>query len=214
MPFALSPRVIAIFAALMLFLCPAFGQVAETNVDRKEAQSFGSINFQDKSEFEISELDQVPPQVSRAAQESECDYKRGIKDGPLYFVKTEGRRLVFVYCSGIVGTHQVFDLSDVRRPHRLTFPFVAQDMGFGSTPRPGVITWKKEVGLFEALSGTDTCPSPILRHVYRLGATEGWVSGEQSFVLVRVDVMENRCGNGPWSTVWEAPKWPKETIVR
>jgi len=28
------------------------------------------------------------------------------------------------------------------------------------------------------------------------------------------EVMENGCGNDPWSTVWEAPHWPKAVIVR
>jgi hypothetical protein len=45
------------------------------------------------------------------------------------------------------------------------------------------------------------CSSSRLRHVYRLGAPEGFACAEPSFVLVRIDVMKNGCANGPWSTV-------------
>jgi hypothetical protein len=192
-----------------------FGQANGTDVGRNEAQQFDSINFQGRAEFEITDPGKVPAQVARAAQEAQCNYKDGIKDFPLHFINADERRFVLVYCAFIVGTHQVFDLSDLRRPKRV-FPFLARDIGFGATPRPGLITWSKDVGLFEALSGTDTCPSSRLRHIYRLGTTEGFSSREPSFVLVRVDVMENGCGNGdgPWSTVWEAPTWPKATVVR
>jgi hypothetical protein len=218
MPFALLVR-ITIFAGCMLIALgslqhPAHGQGDGTSAARQEAQQFDPINFRGRAEFEISDPAQVPAQIARAAAEAECNYKDGVKHVPLHFINADQRRFVLVYCDGIAGSHQVFDLSDLRRPKRVTFPFVARDIGLGATPRPGLITWRKDVGLFEAMSGTDTCPSSRLRHIYRLGTTEGWSSGEPSFVLIRIDVMENACRDGPWSTVWEAPQWPKAVIVR
>ena len=68
--------------------------------------------------------------------------------------------------------------------------------------------------MFEAETGTDLCPGPSLRRVYRLGQTEGFVKSI-SFVLVGVDIVAPGCVNDkPWSTVWESPKGPESTIVR
>ena len=219
MPFALLARA-TIFAGSMLIALsslqhPAHGQGDGTSTARQEAQQIDPINFKGRSEFEISDPAQVPAQIARAAAEAGCIYQDEVKRVPLRFINADQRRFVLVYCDGIVGTHQVFDLSDLRRPKRVMFPFLARDMGFGATSRPGMITWRKDVGLFEASTGTDICPSSRLRHIYRQGTTEGWSSGAPSFVLVRVDVMENYCGgDGSWSTVWEAPQWPKAVIVR
>ena len=208
------------FAAPLIIIAglplhPAIGQSSGTGDGVREAPQSYSIDFR-RAEFVISDVAQVPAQIAQAADEARCDYKLGIKDFPLHFVRAEGRRLVLAFCAGTSVTHQVFDLAELRRPKRVSFPFLAQNVGIGATYRPGVITWRKDAGVFEALSGTDICPHSRLRHIYRLGSTEGAVSGEPSFVLIRVDVMEDACGNndGPWSTVWEAPKWPKSTIVR
>jgi hypothetical protein len=218
MPFALLVRVTIFVGSMLVALGslqhPVHGEGDGTSAARQEGQQFDSINFQGRSEFEISDPAQVPAQIARAAAEAGCNYQDGVKRVPLRFINADQRRFVLVYCDGIVGTHQVFDLSDLRRPKRFLFPFLARDMGLGATPRPGLISWRKDVGLFEALTGTDTCPSSRLRHIYRQGTTEGWSTAEPSFVLIRIDVMENGCGNGPWSTVWEAPQWPKAVIVR
>lgn len=213
-PTAILGASLLIVAAL--FLQPTFAQDSGTAPDLQRTQQLDPINFQGRAEFKISDPDQVPAQLARAAVEAGCNYKGGIKQIPLQFVNIEGRRFVLVYCPGIVGTHQVFDLSNLRRPRPIAFPFLAQDAGIGTTPRPGLITWTKDAGVFEALTGTDICSSSQLRHVYRLGRTEGYASAEPSFVLVRVDVMEVVCGTreNPWSTVWEAPMWPKATAVR
>jgi hypothetical protein len=95
-------------------------------------------------------------------------------------------------------------------------PFIAHNKGFGTTPRPGLITWQRDAGVFEAVSGSDMCPSSELRHTYRLGSTEGWVSQVSSFAVVRVESREKSCGhnNNEWTTVWEAPLWPKSVLVR
>jgi len=194
-------------------LHPAAGQGSASG-GADEAQRSDPIDFGNRAEFDISDTAQVPAQVARTADQQGCDYKTRIKQVPLHFISIERRRFVLVYCNSIVGTHQVFDLSNLRRPKPIMFPFLAQDSGFGATPRPGLVTWQRDTGMFEAATGTDTCPSSGLRHVYRLGMTEGWASGEPTFVLVRVDVMENRCANGPWLTLWEASRWPRTTVVR
>jgi hypothetical protein len=218
MPVPRSALVTTIFTGLWfafsLLQHPAYGESNETGASQQKAQQFDSINFQGRAEFEISDPSQVPAQIGRAAAESGCNYKAGIKEVPLHFINTEQRRFVLVCCWGVVGTHQVFELSDLRQPKLVAFPFLAREMGFGATPRPGWIIWRRDAGLFEAVTGTDTCPSSRIRHVYKLGATEGFASAESGFVLVRVDVMEDGCGNGPWSTVWEAPNWPKAVVVR
>jgi hypothetical protein len=220
MPFAPLARVATIIILPMLvvsgfLLHPGFGQDGEIAGDLQESHQLDPINFKGRVEFEISDASQVPRQIARAAIQSGCNYRVALNEEPLRFLSLEGRRFVLLYCWGIVGTHQVFDLADVRRPQRVEFPFVAQDAGLGTTPRPGYLVWRKDVGVFEAVTGTDTCPSSRLRHVYRLGTTEGGATSAPTFVLVRVDVMEVGCGqDGAWSPAWEAPTWPKTTVVR
>jgi hypothetical protein len=220
MPFAL-PAWISPIAALALLvvsglpLDPAFGQDAGSGVGPRETRKFDPIDFREKPEFDVSDLAQVPVQVAQAAEQSGCNYKEDIGYDSLRFVSVGQRRFVVVPCAGtIIGTHQVFDLSDLRRPQLMTFSFLAHDAGFGVTPRPGVIIWRRDAGVLEASTGSDICHTPALRHIYRLGITGGLVSRERGFALVRVDVTENGCADGPWSTVWEAPKWPTSTVVR
>ena len=192
----------------------AFGQDGQSLGGRDEASAIDPIPFQGRTDFQVSKYAEVPRQVARAAQREHCDIDKGIEQFPLRFLVEKGHRFVLVYCQSIEGFHLVFDLADLRRPRLVEFPFLAQNTGFGITPRPGIITWRQEAGVFEAETGTDLCPSFRLRHVYRLGQTEGYVSQTISFVLVRVDVMERCVNDKSWSTVWESPKWPESTIVR
>ncbi|TGN88525.1 hypothetical protein EOW77_0013450 [Bradyrhizobium yuanmingense] len=193
----------------------AFGEDKQSAGSRDEAAAFDPIRFGGRTDFQVSALAEVPRQVARAAQRENCDVEKGIKQIPLRFLVERERRFVLVYCQWIVGSHLVFDLKDARHPKLVVFPFLAQNTGFGTTPRPGLITWRKEAGVFEAVTGTDMCPSSRLRHVYRLGRTEGFTSGTSGFVLVGVDVTARGCGGDqPWSTVWQAPNWPESMIVR
>ena len=158
----------------------------------------------------------VPRRLALAAEQSGCLYKDGIKEIAVRFTSVEKRRLAIVFCRfGVTGSHQLFDLSVLQKPKLIELPFLALKDGFGTTPRPGMITWKGDVGVFEAVTGTDTCPSYQLRHTYRPGLTAGWVSEAATFVVVRVEVRENRCGEfSDWNTIWEAPQWPKSAVVR
>lgn len=197
-----------------LLLRPAYCQDSERSAVLRGTQQFDPINFQGRTEFEVSDIAKIPVQLARASEEAGCNYKARIKEFPLHFVDVGQRRFVLVFCDAIVGTHQAFDLSNVRQPERVAFPFLARDMGIGTTYRPGLLTWDKAAGVFEARSGTDVCPGSQLRHVYQIGSTEGFVSNGSTLVLVRVDVQENACAKGPWTAVWEAPKWPKGASVR
>jgi hypothetical protein len=156
-----------------------------------------------RTEFDISDPALVPGQLALAAKQSGCRYEDTIKEMPVRFITVEKRRLAFVFCSGIAGSHQVFDLSTLRGPKLLQFPSLSQPNGFGTTATPGVITWDKEARVFQAEAGTDICPSSRVRHTYRPGQT----SSGDSFVIVRVEAQEDGCGRGEWTMIWEAPLW-------
>jgi hypothetical protein len=156
-----------------------------------------------RTEFDISDPALVPGQLALAVKQSGCRYEDTIKEMPVRFITVEKRRLAFVFCSDIVGSHQVFDLLVPRGPKLLEFPFLSQPAGFGTTDAPGVITWNKEAGVFQAETGTDICPSSRIRHTYRPGLTRS----RASFVIVRVEAQEDGCGRGEWTMIWEAPLW-------
>jgi hypothetical protein len=179
-------------------------------------QRYDNISFAGRTEFEISDPALVPRQLALAAEQLGCRYKGDIKELPIHFINAENRQLALVFCrSGVSGSHHVFDFADRRRPALVQLPFIAQNDGFGTTARPGLITWKGDAGVFEAVSGSDMCPNSELRHTYRLGSTGGWVSRVASFVVVRVEVRAKPCGqDSEWATVWEAPPWPQSVVVR
>jgi hypothetical protein len=157
-----------------------------------------------RTEFYVSDPTSIPSQLALAAEQSGCRYKDDIKEMPVHFISVKKQRLALVFCFGVVGSHQVFDLSDLRKPKLLEFPFLAQPNGFGTTPRPGAITWKSEASVFEAETGTDTCPSSRLRHTYRFDQA----LSSTAFVIVRVEV-KDACDKGEWTTVWDAPLWSR-----
>ena len=191
-----------------IFLCTSMTATSAEDGSRGQQDS---ISFAGRTEFEVSDPALVPRQLALAAEQSRCHYKDDIKELPIHFISAENRRLALMFCRmGVMGSHHVFDLADLKRPKLLQLPFIAKKEGFGTTVTPGLITWKRDAGVFEAVTGRDVCPSSELRHTYRLGLTEGWVSSVASFVVVRVEVRAKLCGqDGEWTTVWEAPPWPK-----
>jgi hypothetical protein len=203
-----------LFAAILLFASIAVASAED--VQQEERQRYDAISFAGRTDFEISDPALVPRQLAAAAEQSGCRYKDDIKELPIHFISTEDRRLALVFCRyGVSGSHHVFDLADLRRPEQVQLPFIAQKDGFGATYGPGLITWKRDAGIFQAETGSDMCPNNELRHTYRLGSTGGWVSSAASFVIVRVEVREKPCGrNTEWTTVWEALSWPKTVVVR
>jgi len=202
-----------LFAAILL--CASIAVTSAEDV-QQERQRYDAISFAGRTEFEISDPALVPRQLAAAAEQLGCRYKDDIKELPIHFIKAEDRRFSLVFCrSGVSGSHHVFDLADLRRPNPVQLPFIAQKDGFGTTYRPGLITWKRDSGVFQATTGSDMCPNSELRHTYRLGSTGGWISRATSFVLVRIEVREKPCGrNTEWTTVWEAPPWPGSVVVR
>ena len=102
-------------------------------------------------------------------------------------------------------SHKIFDLQNLQKPKPMAFPFFARNGGFGATELPGVITWKKEAGVFEAEIGSDIACSGRTRHTYRLSSAEG-LHGI-TFVIVRIQVKKDEC-RSEWLTIWEASPWP------
>ena len=206
-----------IMAGILLWtsVVATFAEDDFANPRRQALQQWHSI-ANGRTEFDVSDPTSVPTALGLAAEQSGCRYKDGIKELPVRFISVERRRLALVYCRyGVTGSDQLFDLTYLHKPKLIELPFLAQKDGFGTTPRPGMITWKRDAGILEAETGTDMCPSSMLRHSYRPGFTEGWVSGSATFVVVRVEVSEKGCGqrNG-WATIWEAAAWPESAVVR
>jgi hypothetical protein len=152
-----------------------------------------------RTEFEVSDAALLPSTLALAAEQSACRYKDDIKNAPVRFMRPDGHRLAIVFCSGIIASHQVFDVSNVLKPRLLELPFLAQPDGVGTTARPGLITWEKEAKVFQAETGSDMMPSPRVRHTYRYGKSDA------AFVLVRVEARHD--GAGEWITMWDAPRW-------
>lgn len=169
--------------------------------DRREAQMEWHGLAKGRKEFEVTDPALLPSRLVLAAQQSGCDYQERIKEVPTRFITARSHRFVIVFCSRIVGSHQVFDFSNLQRPRLVEFPFVAHPEGFGTTSDPGWITWNTETGILQAVSGSDVCPTPGGRHTYQLTAQS------RGFVLLRVEIQHPGCGAGEWATIWDAPQW-------
>jgi hypothetical protein len=185
-----------IFAGVLSssLVAAAFGQ------DRTETRREWSTLANGRTEFDVSDPASLPSTLVLAAEEAGCRYKDDIKDAPVRFMRPEGRRIAIVFCSGTVGSHQVFDVSNVLKPTLIELPFLAQPDGFGTTTRPGWITWQKEAKVFQAETGSDISFAR-LRHIYRVDRGTG------SFVIVRVDFNSHTGGKDEWTTIWDAPRW-------
>jgi hypothetical protein len=90
--------------------------------------------------------------------------------------------------------HQVFDVRNVLKPTLVELPFLAQPDGFGTTARPGWITWEKETKIFQAETASDIS-FVRLRHIYRVDRGTG------SFVIVRVEFTSNVGTKDGWTTI-------------
>jgi hypothetical protein len=200
---------VSIVSQLFLTAILLFGSVAAvlgedgSEADRRPnlAREWHSI-AKGRTEFNVSDPALVPVSIALAAEQSGCRYKETIAEVPVRFITVEKRRLALVFCPGnVVGSDQVFDLSDWKLK-LMELPYLSQPDGFGTTYAPGLITWKKEAGVFQAETSSDLmCSSHRVRHIYRLGQTRS----RASFVIVRVEV-QDECGQGEWTTIWEAPR--------
>jgi hypothetical protein len=201
----------ALFLAGMLLFAPVAAVLGEDRPEADPARSVGK-EWRDlangRSDFDVSDPALLPGLLALAAEQSGCNYIDVIKEVPVRFISVDKRRLALVLCqSGINRSHQVFDLSNLRKPKRLELPFLARPDGFGTTATPGAITWNREAGVFQAEIGTDLCPSARLRHTYRLAQ----IQSSASFVIIRVEVQREACSQGEWTTIWDAPQWALPT---
>jgi hypothetical protein len=150
-----------------------------------------------RTEFEVSDPALVPSTLALAAEQSRCRYKDFIKERPARFMRPEGSPLVIIFCG---GSDQVFDVLNVQRPTSVEFPIIVRPDGFGTTARPGLITWEKKANVFHVESGSDTSFAG-LRHIYRLERGTG------SFVVFRVEFAPYKGSKDGWTTIWDAPTW-------
>lgn len=185
-----------------------FAPIATTRAeDRPEAslQDAGREWYElanKRVEFEVSDPALLPRLLVIAAEQAGCDYKTDIKSTPVRFIVVQQRRFAIVVCSGRIHSDQfVFDLTDLRRPKLIEFPVMAYEGGFGTTRSPGAVTWKKELGVFEAETSSDMGCTGRGRYTYRLSRTE------LSFALIRVEIKKDECRQLEWTTIWEAPTW-------
>jgi hypothetical protein len=185
----------------LLIVTPA--RLAFAQDDRVEALKEWYSLADKRTDFEVSDPTLLPSRLALAAQNSGCRYKDEIERNPVRFMKIESSRLAIVYCSSVAsGSHQVFDLSNLQRPRLIEFPILAQPEGFGTTLWPGVISWNKESGEFQAWRGSDQLPTLAIRHTYRFST--GF--GSPAFIVVHVEVQQIP-GPNEWTTIWDAPRW-------
>lgn len=185
-----------VMAGMLLFNSAA----AVLGQDRTETLREWGTLANGRTEFDVSDAALLPSTLALAAEQLGCRYKDDIKTAPVRFMRPEGRRLAIVFCSGIIGSHQVFDVSNVLKPTLVELPFLAQPDGFGTTAKPGWITWEKEARVFQAETGSDISFAR-LRHTYRLDRYTA------SFVIVRVEFHPDISTKDEWTTIWDAPKW-------
>jgi len=188
----------------LLLLMPVATGVAQTRPEADASRDLRrkwNVLAQGRTDFEVSELTQLPTSLSVAAGRSHCRYKEGLEIAPVRFLHTASRRLAIVTCWGPLKSFQrVFDLSDLRRPIELQFPIPAYPEGFStSTVAPGFLNWETGTGLFRTETTSDVAYSSRARFTYRLD------DGDHGFVLVRLEVQ--RDGVGPWMTIWDASRW-------
>jgi hypothetical protein len=194
---------------LLTSIATALGEdSSKTDVQQNPRREWHEL-ANNRKEFEVSDPASMPRLLALEVERSGCRYKEEIANEPARFVTIDRNRLAIVYCrAGIVGSHRVFDLSDLRKPRQVEFPILSYKGGFGTTAEPGAIAWNRDAGVFEAQFGSDMCPSPAIRHTYRLDQFKGL-----SFVVTRVEVAPDGCGAREWMTIWEATPWPEQAVV-
>jgi hypothetical protein len=175
-----------------------FGQEPlEAEVNRWEVRQEWNKLSNGRTDFEISDPASVPKFLARIAKQSRCVYEAEIDHHPIRFMRLKGARLAIIFCrSGIEGSHQVFDLTDLQKPKVLQFPFLAIPSGFGTTDSPGGIDYQRDKDVFQAERGSDTNPA-VVRHVYRFD--------NLGFVVTRIELKKGY--GAEWTTIWEAPPW-------
>lgn len=211
-PRSILSALVATSFLLFASIAAALGEESsKTDVELNPRREWHEL-ANNRKEFVLSDSASMPRLLALEVERSGCRYKEEIANEPARFVTIERNRLAIVFCrAGIFGSHRVFDLSDLRKPRQMEFPILSYKGGFGTTAEPGAIAWNRDAGVFEAQFGSDMCPSPAIRHTYRLGQFRGL-----SFVVTRVEVAPDGCGGHgarEWKTMWEATPWPEQAVV-
>jgi len=211
--FMCSPRsVLSALVTAGFLLCMSIGAAFGEDNPRADVQQDPRREWHElakgQNEFEVSDAALLPTRLVLAVEQSGCRYKDEINSIPARLIRVESYRLAIVFCrSGIVGSHRVFDLTDLRRPRQMEFPILSHKNGFGTTSEPGMITWKQEAGVFEAEKRSDMLCTGEVRHTYRLGNEDM----RPSFVIIRVGIKKDECKQDEWTTIWEGPTWSELT---
>jgi hypothetical protein len=165
-----------------------------------------------QAEITITDANALPRQLERALKRSGCSFADEIRQFPARLVRVRSHRFAIVFCRfGPTGSHQVFEFAPGWRhePNLVHFAFLGHDRGLATSANPGAITWNPATSTLQAVSGSDMCPSPGVRHTYRL-VNAGPFSGP--FALDRIEINNTRCGafdDAAWKTFWEAPVWQR-----
>jgi hypothetical protein len=207
--------------AIALWASPLYAQDQQLqDLRQADVRPVGDVdvpNFRNRTDFTLASPDLLPRQI--AAQLLNCDYKSRHDEVPIRFIEPAPlQRFALVFCSSISGgSHRAFDVSNSvwRQAPAVPFAVLAIDRGFTATMTPGFLEWDKDAGLFTTRMSSDLCPSPVIRHTYRLGRTSGQFLGSP-FVLIRVESTDGECmrWNGPFNILWEAPQWPASSVIR
>jgi len=205
-----SSILMCIMSAMIMVVAPTVTTVGQ---DRGDAlvdprREWFSLAANKGKEFEVNDPESVPSLLALEVERADCRFRDVIRERPIRFISYEGRRFAIVFCrSGILGSDRLFDLTNLRRPRAIEFPIVHHPQGFETTSEPGAITWDRNTGVLQAESQSDMCPTPGLRHIYRLS------SHSLNFVLVRMEVQQPGCREGEWISIWDSPRWslPEKT---
>ncbi|MCC6890246.1 MAG: hypothetical protein IT536_17090 [Hyphomicrobiales bacterium] len=157
----------------------------------------------------VTRADDIPPQLKAAIERAQCRLSDAtISNYPvLIFRPADGRRVMAVVpCFAVTPDSRafLFERSLALEPSPMAFPVVAMTGGFSTSLQPGLITWDEQTRTLVAWRGSDICPAPELRHIYRQG------SGElNGFALSRVEHRRLRCTTpeADWQLLWQSPAW-------
>lgn len=210
----------ATIAIVLICLALIFGAAAQPTDTDAPVRDFDLPRV--GGELMISDPAAVPRQLVRALERDHCIYKDELRHVPLRFVRTKEARLAIVPCrlGAALSSHRVYLFSHwSREPTVLAFPLLTGN-GIVAGSNPGLIIWPLGSSTLQAVSVTDVCPSPAIRHTYHVGPNRAFLQSDTPFALDRVEVIEDRCGamdndyRGPWRVVWEASRLPETLFPR
>jgi hypothetical protein len=159
----------------------------------------------DGEPLKIEHIEDIPPQIVRAAQ-GYCQLEDSmLRDIPaVIFRPSAGSRAIAILpCKSVVGYSVAFIIDRRNEPTLATFPVGSPTGGITTSERPGSMTWDPSTKTISARAGTDLCSNPIARYTYRHDDT-----GYNGFSLTKIERSKKGCGwSDEWTTIWEAKPW-------